>query len=451
MSEMHSHVLYGNRLSDCGYKGLPTAPFLTFPGTAFLHGKEYPGQSFSMDQDSMFRHLLLLGSSGSGKTNILRQIASQLVAQTSSDSVRLIFDTKADYIEKKAGLYHRGDYVLGSSAQFRSQSECWNLFGEILVDGNSQEDVEANAREISSVLFKDRGSKTQPFFANAARDILAGTLIYFHRRCTDRPSAWRDRLNNKDLFQFIMRTSPAKYAQYFSLYPDLRGMLTYFGDGSNNQSLGVFAELHSLMYDCFQGIFCAKPDVAHPSFSIRRAVRDKGGKNIFIEYDLSRGETLIPIYRLLVDLALKEALSGSSNGKTYLLLDEMKLLPCLEHLDDALNYGRSKRVSVTAGLQSVGQMYDMYGQDKARVILSGFGSFFGMRTNDAESREYISRRFAPNVTAYRYNNGSNTFIDREREGFTVEAWDQTVLQTGQAIIGIPTQFEPFLFRFNYVP
>ncbi len=116
-----------------------------------------------------------------------------------------------------------------------------------------------------------------------------------------------------------------------------------------------------------------------------------------------------------------------------------------------MNFGRSKNVSIVAGLQSVSQLYEVYGQDQARVVLSGFGSLFALKTNDAESREFVSHRFAPNVTAFRYNNGSNQFVDRDREGYAVEQWDQMYLGIGQAVIGIPTQSEPFLFQFQYAP
>ena len=82
-----------------------------------------------------------------------------------------------------------------------------------------------------------------------------------------------------------------------------------------------------MLYDCFQGVFRLKPTPQRPAFSIRQAMRSKGGRSIFIEYDLATGEVMTPMYRLLVDLALKEALSRQSNGRTYLFLDELKLLP----------------------------------------------------------------------------------------------------------------------------
>lgn len=83
-------------------------------------------------------------------------------------------------------------------------------------------------------------------------------------------------------------------------------------------------------------------DDAKERFSMRNTVRKKGGTAIFIEYDLTVGEVMTPMYRLLIDLALKEALGRTEEkGNVYLILDELKLLPKLKHLDDALNFGRS--------------------------------------------------------------------------------------------------------------
>ena len=252
----------------------------------------------------------------------------------------MIFDTKGDYISHP-GFREWDDYVLGNDRMHRQESVTWNLFDEVLADGNNPMDYEANARELASILFKDRGSKTQPFFANAAREIFASMIIYFIRKNRDRPDVWAGTLNNKDFIEFLLAHSPADFSNYFKDYNDMNGLVTYVGDGKNNQALGVFAELRSMIYDCFQGIFCRKPSGVSPSFSIRHAIREKGGRTIFILYDLSLGETMTPIYRLLVDLALKEALSTQSNGHTHIFLDELKLLPKITHLADDLNFGRS--------------------------------------------------------------------------------------------------------------
>ena len=75
---------------------------------------------------------------------------------------------------------------------------------------------------------------------------------------------------------------------------------------------------------------------------MRQIVRRKGGKVVFIEYDTGIGNMLTPIYKLLIDLAIKEALCRKNNeGNVYFILDEFRLLPHLEHIDNGVNFGRS--------------------------------------------------------------------------------------------------------------
>lgn len=443
MAVMNENVLYGHSIRSGVYHPSSEEPRLFFRNQATRN-------VIAIDEPTVFKNILLLGGAGSGKTNVMNQIVSQVLdwnRTENRDGVSLIFDTKGDYITHR-GFRESGDYVIGNDSRYRSESAIWNIFDEVLADGNQPIEYEANAREIANVLFKDRGSKTQPFFANAARDIFANMIIYFIRRHRDNPQKWRNVLNNYDFVHFLLEKSPEQFARYFQIYPDMHGLITYIGDGRNNQALGVFGELRSMLYDCFQGVFCQKPTRRQPSFSVRQAIRAKGGKTIFILYDLSLGETMTPIYRLLIDLALKEALSTHSNGHTHIFLDELKLLPKITHLEDALNFGRSKRVSVIAGLQSVDQIYSTYDKETGQVILGGFGSVIAFKSNDYSSREYISRLFGPNLVAYRYENGSNTPIDRERDGRTVEHWDIQNLETGHAVISLASQSEPFSFFFE---
>lgn len=444
MGILSDNVLYGQSVKN--------GRFLPSSGTPrYFFRDRSSSQSITIDEPTVFKNILLLGSAGSGKTNVLNQIVAQTNCWNSSgkrDGINLIFDTKGDYISHR-GFYRTGDYIIGNDRRFRDKSMTWNIFDEILADGKLPADYEANAREIASILFKDRGSKTQPFFCNAARDIFASVLIYFIRRSSESPENWEPVLNNYDLVNYLLRNTPAAFAECFKSYPDMRGLLSYIGNGENPQALGVFGELRSMLYDCFQGIFARRPSSSQPSISIRKAIRQKGGRSIFILYDLAMGETMTPVYRLLVDLALKEALSEHANGHTHVFLDELKLLPKITHLEDALNFGRSKRVSVVAGLQNIGQIYSLYGREAGQVILGGFGSIIALKTSDYESMDYVSRLFGTNYTACRYANSSNLPIDRERAGNTVEHWHcRSLERPGQAIVGLASQSTPFFFSFE---
>lgn len=409
--------------------------------------RDNPNSYFTLTPKIMSRHILLLGGAGSGKTNVFNLTVEQLRDEDNDNTndIFIVFDTKGDFY-KNFGM--SGDIVLGNSKEYRNISARWNIFEDVLADGDNPEDYELNAREIAASLFQGRGSASQPFFSNAARDIFAHVIIYFIRRAKADPKKRGYLLNNKELIQFFLNADGKKYNTIFSYYSDMKGMLSYIGDGTSNQALGVFGELKSMIYDCFLGVFA--DDDKKGRFSMRQFVRSKGGKAVFVEYDLSVGETMTPIYRLLIDLALKEALGRSEGekGNVYMVLDELKLLPKLQHLDDALNFGRGMGVKVIAGLQTINQLYDIYGREKSLVIAGGFATIFGFHTSDNASRQYITELFGGNVVEYWYTGIDEKKEKREREGNTVELWEQLKLKQGQAVIGLADKAAPFLFQFE---
>lgn len=439
---MREQVIYGTSVTENPTPSI-SDQLVRFPGRCYADGR-----SFAINDKIMSRHMLLLGGSGCGKTNTFLFAMETILSTMKADDIAIVFDTKGEFFEY---FSNPGDYVIGNSVDFQNVSHCWNIFDEILADGWSDYALKSNAREISSALFHGRGSESQPFFCNAARDIFTAMLLYFLRQAKENPKVWKPRLNNMDLTKAFASFKVKDYLNMFDKYHDLRYMHSYIGDGKSNQALGVFAELNSMLADYFVGILAEhKPG---RSISMRNAVRQRGGKVIFIEYDLSMGETLTPVYRLLVDQALKEALSrsqaaGSSRGRCYLFADEFKLLPKLQHIDDALNFGRGLGVRVMVGIQSINQLYDIYGEDRGKVLASGFGTLFGFHTNDDTSREFISSLMGKNVIIYEYTNRmTNKTIVEQREGKTVEDWTQINLGVGQAVVALADQM-PFLYQFD---
>ena len=195
----------------------------------------------------------------------------------------------------------------------------------------------------------------------------------------------KDFFNNRALKKYLDMMNAQSIKSMLENESDLAAVLSYIGDGTGGQALGVFAELQAVVRRVFTGTF-AKDG----RFSVRDFVRSKNGKTLFIEYDLSRGSVLTPIYQLIFDLALKEALGRTkSDGNVYLICDEFKLLPHLNHIDDAVNFGRSLGVKVFAGLQSIEQLYENYGESRGRNIAAGFSSVFAFKANDAITREFV--------------------------------------------------------------
>ena len=415
-------------------------PYITF------HSAE--GSSFSLNKELLSRHILLLGGIGVGKTNTFNHLLKDLFGKSFEevkDNVTVIFDTKGDFFKE---FYSPDDIVIANGKDYEDTTYYWNIFEDIKAAGD-EEAQEMMCREISKALFSDRKSESQPFFANAAADIFSKTLIHFLRRqkVFDEEGRKTNVLNNYELIKFLQSASVQHFIKMCKSYPDFKGTLSYFGDGSSNQALGVFGELNSMLNDYFIGVFAKKAPIGR-EFSMRKSIRGKKNQKIFIEYDLTVGETLTPMYRLLIDLALKEALGRShSAGDVYMIIDEFKLLPKLQHIDDALNFGRSLGIKVVAGIQNITQLYDIYGESRGAVIASGFSNLFAFKTIDSESREYVSKVFGKNYYSMSYFNSAGEFVDENREGHSVEDWELMDLGIGRAVIGL-ANYRPFYFSFE---
>ena len=164
------------------------------------------------------------------------------------------------------------------------------------------------------------------------------------------------------------------------------------------------------------------------------------------------GSMLSPIYSLLFDLAIKEALCRKkSEGSVYFIADEFRLIPNLLHVDDAVNFGRSLGVKFMIGIQNVEQVYECYGEQRARSIMSGFLTSIAFRVNDASSKTYIKDLHGVNRKMEVYMSAVHTkgIVENVREAYVVEDWDISNLGIGEAIIGLPGQ-PPFRFRFKRV-
>ena len=387
-----------------------------------------------MDDELLSRHVLLLGGIGTGKTNAFYQILTQLRQSMTEKDVMIIFDTKKDFYND---FYQKGDVVISNdeTACGPDGPDYWNLFRELA----QEEDMEVEINEIAKTLFADRLRRTtQPFFPNAAKDLFGAVLTHFYRR---KEEFFCD---NLALRQFMDAMPVAKLREMLESHHDLRDMASYIYDDKSGQTQGVLSELQQQVRELFIGNFKKRG-----TLSMRELVRAKGGRAIFIEYDISVGESLTPIYSLLFDLAIKEALGRKkSEGNVFFIVDEFRLLPNLLHIGDAVNFGRSLGVKFMVGLQNIEQMYEVYGKSGASSILSGFLTNICFRVNDYSSIEYIQNRFGRNRKKEVYTAAvqGRGIVENIRDAHVVEDWDIQQLKTGEAIIGLPA-CEPFRFHF----
>lgn len=407
------------------------------------------GKVIGLNKESLSLGCLAVAAPGGGKTNLFDMILSRLLTAMDNQDVIIIFDTKGDYLaEFGSRIPEEERVVIGSGWEYRKITSYHNLFAEIMprgVDGKLvyTPDSDVDALEIAELFFQQMHSETQPVFPAMAEQIVAGIIIYFMRRY------WREdqsRLNNQELIHFFQsRTTEELKAVFEEDYmEDYKSCISYIS-GKGTQTQGVNSYIGAILRKMFIGPF-AMADPAR-EFSMMHILTGRKRTVVFIEYDLKRGNALAPMYGILIDQALKNALGGrvDTRKNVYLLLDEWALLPKLKYAADSLSFGRSQGVKVMAGIQNISAIEDLYGEAGARNILAGFQNIFAFRITDYHTRRFLVERLGENYQNISFS-AQNESANIQYTGHTLEEWDLMELELGQAAVVLAGE-APFLFRF----
>lgn len=101
------------------------------------------------------------------------------------------------------------------------------------------------------------------------------------------------------------------------------------------------------------------------------------------------------------------------------------------------------------GIQNVDQIYEAYGEHRARSILSGFLTSVAFRVNDEASRKFVKSLHGMNrkKEVFMASVQGRGIVEQVRDANVVEDWDIIRLGLGEAIIGLPGK-PPFIFQFK---
>lgn len=415
---------------DCG----PAGPA---PAITLRHG-------LRLDDGNCWQYpTVLVGGVGTGKTALLSRIRDAVLAQAhwTGDNV-VIFAAKPDMLRSA----RPEDLILSVSAE--DPACCWNIFAEL----EASDAPALTAREISAALFAEAKEKTtQRFFPAAAEDCFRQTILYmddYRRRTGDLPS-------NRDLVDFL-ETTPIHGEDGIPGWLDLAesqpfyfGMMRdYIGNGSE-QGLGVLSELRTMLTSSLYGSFAR----AEGTFSALQALK-RSGRRIYLYYDYAKsGHSALVTLKIILDLLLKQSLSPENRHRTWFLLDEFSLLPKLEHLPDALSYGRDPSGGGTGGcrilaaVQSAKLLTRHYSVREAEVLLSLFPNVICLRVMDPMSRALLSDRYGTARYQYSYAGVGDRvhFVDCT-EPVVSDYHFSLLRRPGQAIMSLPALSEcPFFY------
>ena len=338
-------------------KYLRGAKFLTPPELQAEIDAKYEATEFDLElgrekirlpEFLTFRHISFAGASGTGKTQAINSLLTQL--QQKKQQKCLILDLNGQYYSR---FGREGDVIL---SLYDKRSRSWDFWSE-----------DAPAEFFAEALI-DTDSNDK-FFAPAGRALLTDLL----RVDSNAEVLWQDLTSQpKDLIE------------------KLRGGISPSLIGADEQAAGVLSTA-SLQLNFLQHLnhWCENRE----RFRITEWCTSKEENWVFLivrDRDLAASK---PLLRTWVDLAVLGVLQREEDGDyphLWLIADELPGLGKLPTLGKLLSQGRKYLATALVGYQTSGQIEDIFGRDGAKEILQGLQNKFVFCCSDSDTSKKAS-------------------------------------------------------------
>lgn len=340
------------------------------------------------------RHILLYGSSGSGKTTILWPVLRSIVRRNQK---AIIYDSK-------------GDFTAGTPEQVAILSP-WDdrsVVWDIAHDLQTLSDAQAFAESMIP-------DSKEPVFSNSARSILVGILAFLQ---TTKPGHW----TWADLAAARRLDAEQLHALMTQYHPDDAAILSP-PDGKQAANFVANFLAMSTTIGALGRAWGSSP--SRPRWSVRSWLEGSCSRQLILQGNGSERPAHIAA---LIDCAANQIVSpllpDSRKRSLFFILDELPTLGKLAGLRPLLDKGRSKGCCCLLGFQDFSQLAESYGQNLPRAIGSMVGTHLIFQVSAGETRDRVAQqigklRVASLMTNTSVNAGgtatSTSYQEKERD------------------------------------
>ena len=310
-------------------------------------------------KNSEKQHILILGTTGSGKTNALHELLQQI---RSRKQRAIIVDMTGVFIEK---YYRRGTDKILNPRDARSES--WNLWGECQ---NS-----SHLKSIASILIppNERGEET--FWVKSSRSLFVTTAEELKQI---------NFLTNKKFFGYAADL-PVKQIQDF--YRGTKAAALVSPDAKETV-MGVRSHLRA----CVDGIELF--DETNQPFSIRDWVSDEFGEEwLFLSSPPETREEMASLMSLWTSIVIEalNAMSRDLDRRLWVIIDELPAIKKLPKLHTMLAEVRQRGGCVVIGTQDMSLLDEIYGYNIVKSISNLCSTKVVFRIEGSDIAERMSK------------------------------------------------------------
>ncbi|HHV7523691.1 TPA: type IV secretion system DNA-binding domain-containing protein [Burkholderia orbicola] len=302
-------------------------------------------------------HSIVVGAQGTGKS---QQFFNRMREVQARGKRMIVYDPSGEFT---AAFYRPGKDILMNPLDQRSP--CWTIWNEITKDYHFD--------NLANGLIPDP-AEADPFWSLAGRMVLKDVYRVLGRE---------GRRTNRDLYNAIaMSNLDAMHA----LLTGTAGA-TYVDPKTERTGMSLKMTVQNQL-ECFRFL----PDEGEP-FSIRKWIMEEGDSWMFITARESMRDALKPVLSLWLDIAIKAVLDLDAvhRERLWFGIDELPTLQKLDVLKLALTNTRKYGLCMMLGAQDFSQIYEIYGHDLAKTIISGCQTKLLLRVTDGDAAELMAK------------------------------------------------------------
>jgi len=325
---------------------------------------------YALPESEATQHFVLAGTTGSGKTTLIRLLLQSVIPtiQAGSDRRLCINDPKNEILPILAGLKPNCRIIVGDPFDLRASA--WDMATDI--------DEPRVALETAFTLIPEK-HESQPYFSDASRHILFGVMLSFQQR--------KIKWTLADVLRALQ--SPKRLKRVLLACPYTRDIVNcYFTEKKTLANILSTVATKTLAYQHIAAAW----ETAKTSFSIK-AWATESSILVLGHSDISR-HALASINQCIKKRVSDELLSqpDSKTRRSFDVTDELSDMGHIPGLVPLAKKGRSKGACLVLGFQSIAGLRstEVFGPEQTADLLGQFGYRFFGRLECAETAKWAS-------------------------------------------------------------
>lgn len=342
-------------------------------------------------------HNLIIGSTGSGKTEMLVQPMVKSLAKKGESMI--ITDPKGEIYERNAvELKEKGYNIVLLNFREPQRGNSWNPLGlpySLFKNGNQDKANELLDDLAMNILYDEKSQNADPFWEKTSADYFAGLALALFE------DAKEEEINLNSI-NLMTTVGEEKFAgstyvkEYFNTkdpaspaYVNASSTLMAPSD-TKGSILAVFKQKVKL----FTSRQNLSEMLSHSDFDMKEIGRKKTAVFLVIQDEKKTYHSLVTIfikqcYETLIDVAQESG--GKLPFRTNFILDEFANMPPLKDVTTMVTAARSRNIRFNFIIQNFAQLSQVYGKENGDTIKGNCGNIIYLISSELAALEEISK------------------------------------------------------------